>query len=338
MKKSSVIILITSVCLILIGAILAGITGTVGGVQKIQELIDEEDIAFEVPFFEEYELQLDSTGLYFAPEDDMEQVPSEVYVVEPSNFEATVSGSDAPKPSENVEEMVDAIENIASLEIKLGAGELEFRKSGDDRIHIQQDGNLAITPKTDGDKLVLEVESRVNVQIFGVSVGDSVAAGCATLYLPDRVYDEISIEMGAGTCNGDFPESRQLSIDMGAGEVEFAYVKTGEFELRVGAGECSIDTIEADKINADIAMGEFSAKARIHDELDAKVGMGEISMDIIGEENDFDYDVEVGAGEVTIGSRSYSGVGSGGGQSNNTGKEIDVECGMGEAIIRFVEG
>ncbi len=331
MKKSSVIILITSVCLILVGAILAGITGTVGGVQKIQELIDEEDIAFEVPFFEEYELQLDSTGLYFAPEDDMREVPSEVYIVEPSDF-------DAKEPGEYVEEMVDATENIASLEIKLGAGELEFRKSGDDRIHIQQDGNLNITPKTNGDKLVLEVESLVNVQIFGVSVGDSATAGSATLYLPERVYDEISIEMGAGTCNGDFPVSKQLSIDMGAGEAEFDYIKTGEFELRVGAGECSIYTIEADKLSADIAMGEFSAKARIHDELDATVGMGEISMDIIGKETDFDYDVEVGAGEVRIGNRSYSGIGSGGSQSNNTGKEIDVECGMGEATIRFVEG
>ncbi len=329
MKKSTQIILITSAALIFGGILIAGICGAVGGTRQFKELADKQALTFDMPW-EDTKLKLTTDGLYFVngDEDDADNTRP---------FEAP-EATDGTEFSGTVTEKVSdvAMSEVKNIEMELGAGEIEIKKSTNGTIHVGEGENMEIVSDFSGGTLRIRTKNRNQVQILGFNTG-SVSAGSAVIYLPEQAYEEITLDMGAGTCTGDIPECKKLSIRLGAGECEFDYIKAGEVELDVGAGECKIDLLEADEINADIAMGEFEAKAQIGTELDAKVGMGEIHMSIIGEEADFDYDVEVGAGEVRIGSRSYSGVGSGGSQENGTGREIDVECGMGEAIISFVK-
>lgn len=325
MKKSSIIILITSAALIFGGIIIAGICGMVGGTRQFKELADQQALNFELPW-EDTKLKLTTDGLYFTNENE-EYADSDRPFDEPE----TVSGNGQFSGI-----TTDKIGEVKNIEMELGAGEIELKESKNGTFHVDEGENMNIVSDFSDGTLRIRTKNTNNVQIFGFDTG-SVSAGKAVIYLPQQAYEEITLDLGAGTCKGDLPECEKLSIRLGAGECEFDYIKAGEAELEVGAGECRIGLLEVNDLNADIAMGEFDAKALIHKELDAKVGMGEISMEIIGEEADFDYDVEVGAGEVRIGSRSYSGVGSGGSQENGSEREIDVECGMGEAKIDFVK-
>jgi len=317
MKKSTKIILITSAALIFAGILIAGICGSVGGARQFKELADKQALNFDMPW--DTKLKLTTDGLYFVNgnEEDTEE--------------------DRPFTSLETESVQNAdVSEIKNIEMELGAGDIELKKSTNGTFHVGEGENMRIISDFKDGTLSIRTENNSTVQILGFNTG-SVNAGEAVIYLPDQAYEEIALNMGAGTCTGDIPECAKLSIRLGAGECEFDYIKANEVDLEVGAGECKIGLLEADEVNADIAMGELEAKALVGKELDAKVGMGEIAMSIIGEEADFDYDVEVGAGEVRIGTRSYSGVGSGGSQENGTGREIDVECGMGEAIINFVK-
>lgn len=325
MKKSSIIILITSAALIFGGIIIAGICGMVGGTRQFKELANQQALNFDLPW-EDTKLKLTTDGLYFTNENE-EDAESERSFDESENIsgDSQFSGIETDKISE-----------VKNIEMELGAGEIELKESKNGTFHVDEGENMNIVSDFSDGTLRIRTKNMNNVQIFGFDTG-SISAGKAVIYLPQQAYEEITLDMGAGTCKGDLPECEKLSIRLGAGECEFDYIKAGEAELEVGAGECRIGLLEVNDLNADIAMGEFEAKALIHKELDAKVGMGEISMEIIGEESDFDYDVEVGAGEVRIGSRSYSGVGSGGSQENGSEREIDVECGMGEAKIDFVK-
>lgn len=326
MKKSTKIILITSACLIFGGILIAGVSGAVGGTRQFKELVDKQALNFDLPW-EDTQLKLTTDGLYFINSDE-DEVESErsLDASEDSQFSGTVT--------EKVSEVT--MSEVKNIEMELDAGEIEIKKSTNGTFHVGEGENMNIVSDFSNGTLRIRTKNKNQVQILGFNAG-SVSAGSAVIYLPEQAYEEITLNMGAGTCTGDLPECDKLSIRLGAGECDFDYIKAGEVELEVGAGECKIGLLEAEELNADIAMGEFAAKAMIFKELDAKVGMGEIKMDIIGEEADFDYDVEVGAGEVRIGSRTYSGVGSGGSQDNGVGREIDVECGMGEAIIDFVK-
>nr|MBQ8252582.1 DUF4097 family beta strand repeat protein [Lachnospiraceae bacterium] len=336
MKRSTKIILITSACLFFGGILIAGISGAVGGTRQFKELADKQALSFDLPW-EDTKLKLTTEGLYFvngdedAVENDEE---TERPFDEPDDVTSSEDGHFSGTETENAADV--ALSEVKNIEMELGAGEIELKKSTNGTFHVGEGENMKIVSDFSDGVLHIRTENKNAVKVFGFDTG-SVSAGKAVIYLPEQAYEEITLDMGAGTCKGDLPECNKLSIRLGAGECEFDYIKAGEVELEVGAGECKIGLLEADELNADIAMGEFEAKALINKELDAKVGMGEISMKIIGEEDDFDYDVEVGAGEVRIGSRSYSGVGSGGSQKNDTGREIDVECGMGEAKIDFVK-
>ncbi|MBE5882460.1 MAG: DUF4097 domain-containing protein [Lachnospiraceae bacterium] len=321
MKKSTKIILITSACLILGGLLIAVVSGAIGGARQFKELADRQELSFEVPFADA-QLRLNTSGLYFTSKDEPDREEERAF--------------EAPEVSGETVAVTDAGE-IKNIEMKLGAGEIKIKKSGNGTFHVGEGENMKIISDYKNGTLEIKAGIEGDIQVFGFSTGASVSAGSAVIYLPDQVYESVTIEMGAGVCTGDIPECGEFKIDLGAGEIDFDYVKADEMELKVGAGECKIGLLEVGTLDADIAMGEFAAKAEIGTELDANVGMGEIEMEIIGEESDFDYDVEVGAGEVRIGSRTYSGVGSGGSQENDTGREISVECGMGEATLRFVK-
>ena len=288
MKKSTKIILITSACLIFGGLLIAIVSGTVGGTKQFKELADRQQLTFDIPL-EDAKLHLNTSGLYFTTEE--ESAPEE-------------RPFDEPEAAETAEEpLAEEADEIKNIEMELGAGEIELRKSGNGTFHVGESENIRVTSDIRGETLKIKAGFEGSVQIFGFSTG-SASVGSAVIYLPDRVYESIKIEMGAGVCTGEMPECEELSMNLGAGEMDFAQLKADEMELEVGAGECKIGLLEFGKLDADIAMGEFTAKAAIGSELDATVGMGEIEMEIIGEESDFDYDVEVGAGEVRIGSRT----------------------------------
>ncbi len=343
MKKSTKIILITSVCLIFGGLLIAVISGTVGGAKQFKELADRHQFSFDLPFFDA-QLRLNTEGVYFTSKDKAED---EGYVEDYDDIEGVHDSQDETDGDEEESisgnskmaegETVTDTDKIRKVKMELGAGEIEIKKSRDGDFHINEEGNMKVTSNVKGGTLEIKAGMEGDIQIFGFSTGASVSTGSAVIYLPEQVYESVTIDMGAGVCSGEVPECEEFKVDLGAGEIEFDYVKANEMELRVGAGECEIGLIEAETLEADIAMGQFTAKAIVDTELDATVGMGEIDMEIVGDENDFDYDVEVGAGEVRIGSRTYSGLGSSGSQKNDTGREINVDCGMGEARIRFVE-
>lgn len=320
MKKSTKIILITSACLIFGGILIAGISGAVGGTRQFKQLVDSQALDFELPW-EDAKLKITTTGIYFTNEDEDKEDEKD----RPFGAPEGMTG--------NYE--VDG--EIKNIEMNLGAGTIEIKKSKDGKVNVDADSDMLIDCDYDDETLKISTKLTGEVQILGFSVGNVESVGSATIYLPDQVYEEVTLEMGAGEFTGDLPECKKMSVRLGAGECDLDYVKAEDVDLEVGAGECTIGLLEAEEVNADIAMGEFSAKAAIGKDLDAKVGMGEIAMEIIGEEDEFDYDVTVGAGEVRIGSRSYSGLGSGGSQKNGQDREIEVDCGMGQASINFVK-
>lgn len=338
MKRSTKIILITSACLIFGGILIAGISGAVGGTKQFKELADKQAFDFELPW-DDAHLKLTTEGIYYinndADEEEMRDGKPEIgqEVVDEETGKVTFV------PDEEV--IADAEEVLADwvtcVQMELGAGNIEIKKSENGSFYIKDGKNIYMN--TDYEKGIVEIytKSENEIQIFGFTTNSQEIVAEGTIYLPDQVYEEVILDMGAGEFRGELPECKKLEVRLGAGECIFDSVKAEEMELEVGAGECKIGYLEAAELDADIAMGEFTAKALIGRDLDAKVGMGEIAMDIIGEETDFNYDVEVGAGEVQIGSRSYSGVGSGGSKDDGLDRTIDVECGMGQATLKFVK-
>ena len=66
-------------------------------------------------------------------------------------------------------------------------------------------------------------------------------------------------------------------------------------------------------------------------------GIGQISLTMDGCENDYNYDISCEVGEIVCGDRHYSGIGHDDYVNNGAGKEMSLECGIGQIKIDFRE-
>lgn len=66
-----------------------------------------------------------------------------------------------------------------------------------------------------------------------------------------------------------------------------------------------------------------------------EVGAGSISMKLEGRPEDYDYSLECGMGEISIGEDSYGGLATSKTIDHGADKKVEISCGMGEVEIEF---
>lgn len=124
------------------------------------------------------------------------------------------------------------------------------------------------------------------------------------LYAPrDQVLEEIDIDAGVGT------------VAM-SGDRDF--LKCEELKLECGVGKISLRT-------------DIREKGKLEG------GVGEVRLTLAGKEDDFNYKVEYGVGNVSIDGEKHSGLGGDYEVDNNAAKDLKVECGVGSVELLFEE-
>ena len=193
------------------------------------------------------------------------------------------------------------------LDIELKYDELELKEGDSFSVKVYNDKGNNVTIKESAD--TLKVRSTKRVQSRKVCV----------FYPKDVKLDELDIEMGAGSVylNREI-QTNKLSVEVGAGEFEGnASVTAREAELEIGTGSMTFTDLSAEKTNGEC-------------------GLGELDLTMTGDEEDYNYDLQCGIGNMDVGSDSYSGFGKED-HISNTGadRKMDLECGMGNVSVSF---
>lgn len=125
------------------------------------------------------------------------------------------------------------------------------------------------------------------------------------------------------------------------GEITIVIPKNMVFQdvdLEVGAGKADVANLKANQVDIELGAGEVNVTGLDTKKFDAKTGAGKLYAELVGKQNDYSYELECGIGQLKIGDSSYSGLGT---EQNitNPGAErfADIECGVGEIIIKFQE-
>lgn len=114
-------------------------------------------------------------------------------------------------------------------------------------------------------------------------------------------------------------EFEKVDLEIGASKANINDVIAKDFAVEVGAGEAAI-------LNLDVK------------DLDVATGVGKVTMQLVGKESDYNYNIECGIGSIKVGGNSYGGLGTEQRISNpGANRSMDVECGIGEIQIRFAE-
>lgn len=193
------------------------------------------------------------------------------------------------------------------LDIELKYDELELKEGDSFSVKVYNDKGNNVTIKESAD--TLKIRSTKRAQSRKVCV----------FYPKDVKLDELDIEMGAGSVylNREI-QTGKLSVEVGAGEFEGnASVTAKEADLQIGTGSMTFTDLSAEKTSGEC-------------------GLGELDLTMTGDQEDYNYDLQCGIGNMDVGSDSYSGFGKED-HISNTGadRKMDLECGMGDVSVSF---
>lgn len=112
-------------------------------------------------------------------------------------------------------------------------------------------------------------------------------------------------------------------------------------EIKINTGVGSVETVDGtlicNKLDLDCGVGECIISADIRDKGEIDGGVGSIVLTLAGTEQDYNYEVDCGVGDISIGDGHYSELGGKKKIDNRADRDLDIECGVGSVEIDFSE-
>lgn len=196
--------------------------------------------------------------------------------------------------------------------------------------------------KYDVDKLVIDVEAanvvlneKFGQEDIGVHTEGrkfEVDLKGETLYIKSNsATEENKVELY-------FPADfyfEEVEITMGASEMKITGLNTNDFHAEIGAGELDVYEGNVKDFSVDIGMGDFEYEGIIKGDCDLDCGMGNMELRLEGSKEDFNYEIDCAAGNVTVGNESFAGFANAKEIEHGADADMDIDCGMGNVIIEF---
>lgn len=212
--------------------------------------------------------------------------------------------------------------NISELSVKLSGAQLQIETA--DRFSVESNHKYLSVNSRNGELSITETKDLFAASPKGVSV---------ILYIPEGfVFDEVTMETGAGQVKIDTLSADVLSLSLGAGEVEIQNLTANaRADIEGGAGEMTIGGGLLHNLNLDMGVGELEMKSRIEGRSRLNFGVGEAELTLLGSRDDYQIELDKGICEAKLegeAMRDDSVYGSG-------QNRIEIDSGIGEIEIDF---
>lgn len=176
--------------------------------------------------------------------------------------------------------------------------------------------NLVCHLSNDG---ILEVRNskRVSFNFFGHDRQNSFVPKILITIPEDANIERLKINMGAGNLR-----THNISLNCQKGSIN------------VGAGNLVLGSVKGGKINMRCGMGNLSFTGKLTEKSDIDCGMGNITLDLLGNPDEYSYDLKLALGEFKLNGEKRSGICQ---VQNSQRKQnhISVNCGMGNVKINI---
>lgn len=313
MNKFSKGCLILCLVLVCVSAVCMGAGIAMGGsMREVQTLADEG--AFDIGGW-----NIGKHQFYFGPQDEAGAEGEEV--IEGSVVETFSS------------------DEIKSLKVDMKYGEISFTDSESGAIEISVDAPKRNTYQCFNDNGTLKLEDDTRTRVLGWN-GFTNSDVTVTIAIPaGKEFEEVEISTNAGVIDAEhafLAGKIDLELDAGklTGEKLTAYE---EFSVDVGAGSMEIIDFSTEKLEADCGVGEIDISGTVSEKVEADCGVGRITLNLFGKETDYNYELEVGLGEISINGTSYSSLSSHKKIDNGADKKISLDCGVGQIDVTVKE-
>lgn len=240
----------------------------------------------------------------------------------------------------------DSFKDVKSLLLDISYGTVEIKKGDSFNIHADNIGSDEYySTIEDGVWKIGDNRENSNneISVFGIKISDSAVhpfnVANIELTIPeDFVFENLDIILNAGTIKAERLAAENADIDVGAGSLHMEELSAeNKSSYSIDTGELAIENLTAHNANINCGVGNVNASGIITGDSMVTCGIGNVSLDIEGNENDYNYNIDCGIGTVIINSNSYSGVNSKTKANNNAKNSFDLDCGIGKIALKIHE-
>lgn len=149
----------------------------------------------------------------------------------------------------------------------------------------------------------------------------------------NHIFDDISIENGAGKIEIETLNTKKLELDLGAGKVDIKNLNiTNNLEIDGGAGEITITDGNINNLDLDMGVGKVSISAILTGNNKIDAGVGALDLNINDSLDNYKIVLDKGLGDAILNGEkmqnsTYYGSGS---------NLIDIDGGVGTIKINFI--
>ena len=181
-------------------------------------------------------------------------------------------------------------------------------------------------------------DDQVRIQIENSGKNDiSVKNNSGTLEIKDH-----RSKIGKTTKNIDVAldipadlELEDVLVELGVGDVEIEKLLVKyTLNMKLGTGDVEIERLSAGTLDVSCGVGNLEIeKLRLEGSASIEGGVGDTRIGMLANENDFNYEISTGVGDVRIFDSEFRGLGGAKKISNGSDKEIVIHSGVGDMEI-----
>ena len=230
----------------------------------------------------------------------------------------------------DVEKQMICQGGIAELNLEIGGSMVEIKKSDDENIYIE--GESVGKMQAYVEEGVLYVKS-----VRPANLLEEIKNSTITLYLPreNSTLEVLKVSLGAGQLKLANLGVQNMEASVGAGQLLMKEMALGNLEVSLGAGELRTEDITVRNLVASISAGNMYFYGGIYESAEISCSMGNVSMELEGEPEDFNYQLNCAAGNMEIDGESYAGAAVERYIDNGAAKLLDIDCSMGNVEVDF---
>lgn len=312
MKKSTVAVIVIAVIMSITGAALfvGGMVAS-GGSESAVEVLEKLEI-----YLNEEGLDLDiSAGNH--QKHETKEMPVEKQPEETAVVSEKVQFSD-------MEPVTFSMEEVESLYLEVNDADVEFGGSTSGEIIIRTDGGYEYYVKNK----VLYVKPK------GIQKEHEMLIELPVLQEAGKyLFKEAEIHAGASEIFISEISAREFDLEIGAGRVTINQLTAEQADFEIGAGEVIVEYGNVYDCETNVDAGNFEYTGMILKHGDVECNLGNAEYHLEREPEDYNYEIECGAGNVTIGKESFTGLGTEKYIDNHVQESFDIECNMGNVTI-----
>ena len=177
------------------------------------------------------------------------------------------------------------------------------------RIQIENSGKNDISVKNNSGTLeIKDHRSKIGKTTKNIDVALDIPA--------DLELEDVLVELGVGDVEIEkLLVKYTLNMKLGTGDVEIEHLSAGTLDVSCGVGNLEIE------------------KLRLEGSASIEGGVGDTRIGMLANENDFNYEISTGVGDVRIFDSEFRGLGGAKKISNGSDKEIVIHSGVGDMEI-----